>query len=89
MNKPILASKIRSAFNRSESMRDIHLGDVVSLENGGIGYYQGASNFSDPERLKVRLVPVQQPYYGPMKPIKSYFTYNRREIPVFVEYEKR
>ncbi len=88
MNKPLLASKIRSAFNKSESMRTIHLGDVVSSEEGIAGYYQGTSNFSDPSALKVRVVPVQQPYYGSVKKLSSYFIYQGREIPVRVEAEK-
>lgn len=68
-------------------MKGIHLGDVVS-SGENIGYYHGASNFSDPERLKIRLHPVVQPYYGPVKTIRPYFIYDKREIPILVEYER-
>ena len=86
MNKPLLASKIRSAFTKS--MKDVHLGDVVSSAHGDLGYYQGVSNFSDPSELKVRLVQVVQPYYGSSKSIESHFIYGKEKIPITIQYER-
>lgn len=88
MDKSVLAAKIRRAFNKSESMRDINIGDVVSSENGELGYYQGISNYSNPERIRAKLVPVELPYNGLIKAtIRPYFGYKKRQIPVFIEFE--